>query len=103
MSAVVIGLKQCPECSSEKLIPVGVGEEVNFFCRDCALCWNLKSGRPVVIDPRTCPGWRHFFPPLRLESLARRRRGYLGDASTTAQGPQVHRYACRCSSGCRGQ
>jgi len=88
MSAVVIGLKQCPECSSEKLIPVGVGEEVNFFCRDCALCWNLNSGRPVIIDPRTCSGWRHFFPPLRLEP-------------TTAQGPQFHRYACRCSSGCR--
>ena len=56
MSAVVIGLKQCPECSSEKLIPVGVGEEVNFFCRDCALCWNLKNGRPVIIDPQSCPG-----------------------------------------------
>jgi hypothetical protein len=56
MSAVVIGLKHCPECSSEKLIRVSVGEEVNFFCRDCVLCWNLKNGRPVIVDPQTCPG-----------------------------------------------
>ena len=56
MSAMVIGLKHCPECNSEKLIPVSVGGEVNFFCRDCLLCWNLKNGRPVIVDPQTCPG-----------------------------------------------
>ena len=52
MSAEVIGLKQCPECGSEKLTPLGGGEELNFFCRDCASRWSLKKDRTVTVDPR---------------------------------------------------
>jgi hypothetical protein len=56
MREPVLGLKQCPECGSEKLIPVSVGEETNIFCQDCVLCWHLEHGRANVVDPQTCPG-----------------------------------------------
>jgi hypothetical protein len=56
MSEVLLGLKQCPECGGEKLIPVSSGERTNFFCQDCVLCWHLEGGRARVVDPQTCPG-----------------------------------------------
>jgi len=56
MNETAFGLKQCPECGGDKLIPVTAGEETNFFCEDCVLCWHLEYGRATVVDPQTCPG-----------------------------------------------
>ena len=56
MSETVLGLRQCPECGGEKLIPVRAGEKTNFFCEDCVLCWHLEHGRATIVDPQTCPG-----------------------------------------------
>ena len=47
MSEVLLGLKQCPECGGEKLIPVSSGERTNFFCQDCVLCWHLEVARSL--------------------------------------------------------
>jgi len=56
MSETMFGLKQCPECGSDKLVPVAAGAKTNFFCEDCVLCWHLERGRVTVVDPQTCPG-----------------------------------------------
>jgi hypothetical protein len=56
MSDTLVGLKQCPKCGGEKLVPVSAGEATNFFCEDCTFCWHLEGGRTILVDRQTCPG-----------------------------------------------
>jgi len=56
MSEGLIRLMRCPDCDSEKLVPVRAGEKTNFFCEDCVLCWHLEDGQTTVVDPQACPG-----------------------------------------------
>ena len=56
MNEVRFGMKLCPGCGSEKLVPVRAGEKMNFFCKDCVMCWHLEDGRTNLVDPQTCPG-----------------------------------------------
>jgi len=56
MTETVLGLRHCPGCKSEKLIPVSAGEDINFFCQDCVLCWHVEHARTEAVDPETCPG-----------------------------------------------
>jgi len=70
-------LTQCPECEGQNLIPVIAGRRMNFFCRDCTLCWHLTGDQVARVNPWTCPGcalattacFEHFDlrqkPPLR--------------------------------------
>jgi len=52
------GLDRCPTCGNKNLMPVRAGEQTNFFCDDCVLCWYLEHGRASGVDPQTCPGCR---------------------------------------------
>jgi hypothetical protein len=63
MTQTVLGLRHCPRCGGENLIPVTAGGAINYFCQDCVLCWHLEHGWTNVIDPQSCPG-------CRLESAA---------------------------------
>jgi len=56
MDEMLVGLRLCPACGSQKLIPVIAGKEMNFFCEDCVLCWHREGGRTDIVDPQTCPG-----------------------------------------------
>jgi hypothetical protein len=58
MTQTVLGLRHCPRCGGENLIPVTAGEVLNYFCRDCMVCWHLEHGWSNVIDPQGCPGCR---------------------------------------------
>jgi hypothetical protein len=58
MTNTVLGLRHCPGCGSENLIPVSAGAALNYFCRDCVLCWHQEHGWTDVVDPETCPGCR---------------------------------------------
>jgi hypothetical protein len=53
-----IELGRCPGCGNKNLISVSAGEQTNFFCDDCVLCWYLEHGRTYGVDPRACPGCR---------------------------------------------
>lgn len=49
-------LTQCPGCGSKGLIPVRAGEQMNFYCGICVLCWFLENGVANIVDPQTCAG-----------------------------------------------
>jgi len=52
-------LDQCPGCGSKGLLPISAGEQTNFFCDDCRLCWYVdEHGWVNSVDPQTCPGCR---------------------------------------------
>ena len=80
--------KQCPECGSEKLIPVSVKEETNFFCEDCVLCWHVEHDRANVVDPQTCPGCLLGVTACfeRWETSSKRSNGGVLD-DETSRGP----------------
>ena len=88
MSEAVFGLKQCPECGSEKLIPVSVKEETNFFCEDCVRCWHVERDRVNVVDPQTCPGCQLGVTACfeRWETSSKRPKGGVLD-DETSRGP----------------
>ena len=52
MNAAVMGLKQCPECGSERLTPLDGGNGLNFVCGDCASRWSLKKDQSGGTSPR---------------------------------------------------
>jgi len=58
MSEFVAGLEACPGCGSRNLIPVAAGEQTNFFCDICVLCWHPADGRADLVDPQACSGCR---------------------------------------------
>jgi hypothetical protein len=58
MTTTLIGLTQCPGCSSANLVPVVAELEVNFFCEDCTLCWHLVGQEIERVDPKSCAGCR---------------------------------------------
>jgi hypothetical protein len=49
-------LVRCPECQGEDLIPVIAGRKMNFFCRDCTLCWHMHGDDVTRVNPSVCPG-----------------------------------------------
>ncbi|MEW6470867.1 MAG: hypothetical protein AB1679_01225 [Actinomycetota bacterium] len=53
-------LDHCPGCAGGPLFAVFNGEEMNFLCQACSVCWHAGSGWVRRVDPLTCPGceWR---------------------------------------------
>jgi hypothetical protein len=56
MDEATSGLERCPGCGNKDLIAVSVGEQTNFFCDVCVLCWHPEQGRASLVEPDTCPG-----------------------------------------------
>jgi len=56
MNETILGLERCPGCGSKNLIPVNAGEQTNYFCDICVLCWQLEGRMAKIVDPQTCPG-----------------------------------------------
>ena len=59
----------CPECGEVGLRPVSDGEEMNFLCPGCGLCWHWELNWIRRVDPFTCPGCPHR---LRCLSVSRK-------------------------------
>lgn len=60
----------CPHCGGSDFEAVTDGEDVNFLCLGCGLCWHVELGYVSRVDPDTCPGCRR-----RTDCLARWRAG----------------------------
>ena len=46
----------CPECHEGKLQANFDGEQTNFLCRSCGLCWHPELDWVSRVNPSTCPG-----------------------------------------------
>lgn len=68
----------CPNCGSSRFEAVTDGDDVNFLCLSCALCWHVELGYVSRVDPVTCPGCDHH-----EECLAREWGRRLVERATT--------------------
>lgn len=84
MNETEFGLRRCPECGGNTLIPVTAGEQTNVFCEDCVLCWHLEFGQVTVVDPKTCPGCQLGITAC-FERWDMSTRSAVGSPATTPQ------------------
>ena len=49
-------LTHCPKCEGQCLIPVVAGRKMNYFCRECTICWHVSGDQVTRVNPWTCPG-----------------------------------------------
>ena len=52
----VAGTFACPNCGASEFETVNDGDDVNFLCLSCGLCWHVELGYVSRVDPVTCPG-----------------------------------------------
>lgn len=65
-------LEHCPECGAPGLTPVSDGDETNFLCGSCGLCWHYELGYVARVHPLTCAGCVHRPECLERFAIAER-------------------------------